>query len=193
MFKTKGGGGQRLFEQCSKKLRIWRRMAPLRGTSTRGTPSGGKKFLLGRPHCCRCHFTVADVTALLVSALVRCTALVITLWLFAGLCNVPDYEHTVAEDAKILITYEQRGTNRQTDRQTDRPLSCHSTYQLFSNLIYQIPLDHNFTGKSFPSYSDGQRFLKRSRRLPLPQKRNVKLLQRNSLRGPDIRQPTPRP
>ena len=31
MFKTKGGaGGQRLFEQCSKKLRIWRRMAPLR-------------------------------------------------------------------------------------------------------------------------------------------------------------------
>ena len=30
MFKTKGGaGGQRLFEQCSKKLRIWRRRAPL--------------------------------------------------------------------------------------------------------------------------------------------------------------------
>ena len=30
MFKTKGGaGGQRLFEQCSKKLRIWRRLAPL--------------------------------------------------------------------------------------------------------------------------------------------------------------------
>ena len=28
MFKTKGGG-QRLFEQCSKKLRIWWRMAPL--------------------------------------------------------------------------------------------------------------------------------------------------------------------
>ena len=30
MFKTKGGaGGQRLFEQCSKKLRIWYRLAPL--------------------------------------------------------------------------------------------------------------------------------------------------------------------
>ena len=30
MFKTKGGaGGQRLFEQCSKKLRIWRRWPPL--------------------------------------------------------------------------------------------------------------------------------------------------------------------
>ena len=30
MFKTKGGaGGQRLFEQCSKKLRIWRKLAPL--------------------------------------------------------------------------------------------------------------------------------------------------------------------
>ena len=30
MFKTKGGGGgQRLFEQCSKKLRIWCRVAPL--------------------------------------------------------------------------------------------------------------------------------------------------------------------
>ena len=31
MFKTKGGGGQRLFEQCSKKLQIWWRLAPLRG------------------------------------------------------------------------------------------------------------------------------------------------------------------
>ena len=32
MFKTKGGaGGQRLFEQCSKKLRIWYRLAPLSG------------------------------------------------------------------------------------------------------------------------------------------------------------------
>ena len=31
MFKTKGGaGGQRLFEQCSKKLRIWYRLAPLK-------------------------------------------------------------------------------------------------------------------------------------------------------------------
>ena len=30
MFKTKGGGGQRLFEQCSKKLRIWRSLAPLK-------------------------------------------------------------------------------------------------------------------------------------------------------------------
>ena len=30
MFKTKGGGGQRLFEQCSKKLQIWWRLAPLR-------------------------------------------------------------------------------------------------------------------------------------------------------------------
>ena len=29
MFKTKGGGGQSLFEQCSKKLRIWRRWPPL--------------------------------------------------------------------------------------------------------------------------------------------------------------------
>merc|ERR1712001_426016 len=30
MFTTKGGaGGQRLFEQCSKKLRIWCRLAPL--------------------------------------------------------------------------------------------------------------------------------------------------------------------
>ena len=30
MFKTKGGaGGQRLFEQCSKKLQIWWRLAPL--------------------------------------------------------------------------------------------------------------------------------------------------------------------
>ena len=28
-FKTKGGGGQRVFEKCSKKLRIWWRMAPL--------------------------------------------------------------------------------------------------------------------------------------------------------------------
>ena len=34
MFKTKGGGGggQRLFEQCSKKLRIWGTRAPLMGT-----------------------------------------------------------------------------------------------------------------------------------------------------------------
>ena len=30
MFKTKGGaGGQRLFEQCSKKLRIWCLVASL--------------------------------------------------------------------------------------------------------------------------------------------------------------------
>ena len=29
MFKTKGGGGQRLFEQCSKKLQIWYMRAPL--------------------------------------------------------------------------------------------------------------------------------------------------------------------
>ena len=35
MFKTKGGaGGQRLFEQCSKKLRIWRKMAPLMDNMT---------------------------------------------------------------------------------------------------------------------------------------------------------------
>ena len=33
MFKTKGGGGggQRFFKKCSKKLQIWRRLAPLRG------------------------------------------------------------------------------------------------------------------------------------------------------------------
>ena len=29
MFKTKGGGGQRVFEQCSKKLQIWQKLAPL--------------------------------------------------------------------------------------------------------------------------------------------------------------------
>ena len=87
------------------------------GTSSRGNPGGRKKLLLGRSHCCRCHFNIADlsaadVTALLVSALVRCTALVITLWLFAGLCNVPDYEHTVAVDTKIWITDKQRGIVR---------------------------------------------------------------------------------
>ena len=29
MFKTRGGGGQRPFEQCSKKLHYWYRMASL--------------------------------------------------------------------------------------------------------------------------------------------------------------------